>query len=635
MAFSDESPPSSAAAESNLLSISLPPSPHEDSPPPPLYLSRSHSLTPRSSQPSRLSRFAPRQPGRKKKSSQRRRRGVLIWSALLAFFFLMNWWMFSRLQDPMSLPRRAGPGLGFLKRSVSNSSLSLKDQLHNLARRKRPHKVMLSRLRALAAHALAEAERKPEPLDLWKEPVDPTTSWKPCADKCNWEPCEGKNGYILVSANGGINQQRVAICNAVAIARLLNSTLVIPKFLYNSVWRDVSQFSNIYQEDYFINYLKNDIHIVKQLPLELQSLDLEAIGSLVTDAELAKESKPSFYLKKILPILLKNGVVHFVGFGNRLSFDPIPFELQRLRCRCNFHALKFENKIQETGALIIKRMHGNRPEPSLLEQNILGEYANKSIEVKGKKKRKNSKYLAVHLRFEMDMAAYSMCYFGGGREEEEELEIYRQIHFPALTNLRKTTKVPSAVHLRAEGQCPLTPEEAVLMLAALGFKRSTNIYIAGAEIYGGKSRMAAIRHLYPKISTKETLLSQSEIRPFLNFSSQLAALDFIACAASDAFAMTDSGSQLSSLVQGMRMYFGENNLPSIRPNKRRLASIFSKNTTIEWKEFEDRVRKLIKQTKQVHDRPVARSVYRHPRCAECMCKVENNNNNNLIVENKG
>ncbi|KAJ3700640.1 hypothetical protein LUZ61_004345 [Rhynchospora tenuis] len=645
MAFPDNPSPSTSAysGEPHLQSIQMPPSPREESS---NYVSRSHtsSSSPRTSprgfvsQPSRLSvsssssspsgsalsRFAPRQSAKRKKSlvAQRRRKGILIWSAVLAFFFLMNWWMFSRLQDPASHPRRVG--LDFLRRtavSVSNSSSILKDHLHNLTKSKRPHKVMLSRLRALAAHALAEAERKPEPLDLWRETLEPTTSWKPCADQCSREAIGGNNGYILVSANGGINQQRVAICNAVAIARLLNATLVIPKFLYNSVWKDVSQFSDIYQEEYFINYLKDDIRIVKELPVELQSLDLEAVGSLVTDSEVIKEAKPSFYVKKILPILLKNGVVHFIGFGNRLSFDPVPFELQRLRCRCNFHALRFVEKIQETGALLVKRMHGNRLNASLLERNLLGHFAEQPIIMKAKKN-KPSKYLAVHLRFEMDMAAYSMCYFGGGKEEEEELEAYREVHFPALTHLRKTTKVPSAEFLRSEGQCPLTPEEAVLMLAALGFKRSTQVYIAGAKIYGGKSRMAAIRHLYPRIATKETLLSASEIEPFRNFSSQLAALDFIACAASDAFAMTDSGSQLSSLVQGYRMYYGQGNLPSIRPNKRRLASIFSRNATIEWKEFESRVRKLIRQTKQVIERPLARSVYRHPRCTECMCKIE-------------
>lgn len=100
---------------------------------------------------------------------------------------------------------------------------------------------------------------------------------------------------------------------------------------------------------------------------------------------------------------------------------------------------------------------------------------------------------------------------------------------------------------------------------------------------------------------------------------QLAALDFIVCAASDAFAMTDSGSQLSSLVSGYRIYFGGGKMPTIRPNKRRLAAIFMKNSTIEWRVFEQRMRKAVRQTKHIMTRPVARSVYRYPRCKECMC----------------
>lgn len=103
---------------------------------------------------------------------------------------------------------------------------------------------------------------------------------------------------------------------------------------------------------------------------------------------------------------------------------------------------------------------------------------------------------------------------------------------------------------------------------------------------------------------------------------QLAALDFIGCAAADVFSMTDSGSQLSSLVSGYRIYYGGGLLPTIRPNKRRLASIFSKNITIEWEDFRDRVRKAVKESKRVQVRPKARSVYRHPRCPECMCSVD-------------
>ncbi|KAL6861321.1 hypothetical protein ACP4OV_017021 [Aristida adscensionis] len=564
------------------------------------------------------------QRGRRRQQQQQRRgwrrpRRLLAWGALVAFFLVMNWWMFSRLQAPAARPhfrlRRHPP-----RAPGANSSLSTLEEVAGATKGKRPHRVMLTRLLALAAHALAEAETRPEPKDLWKEPIN-ATMWRPCSDQRDWEASEGTNGYIMISANGGINQQRVAICNAVTISRLLNATLVIPKFLYSNVWLDKSQFGDIYQEDYFINYLKSDIHVVKDLPVELQSLDLEAIGSLVNDTDVMKEAKPSVYVKKILPILLKNRVVHFIGFGNRLSYDPIPSDLQmnRLRCRCNFHALRFVHKIQETGALLLERLHGHRSQPLPLEDNLLGQFAIKSFS-KGNLSTA-SKYLAVHLRFEIDMVAYSLCYFGGGKDEEDELEAYRQIHFPALTELKKTIKLPSAGFLRSEGKCPLAPEEAVLMLAAIGFKRSTNIYIAGAEIYGGKQRMAAISRLYPALVTKETLLSPSELEPFRNFSSQLAALDFIACAAADAFAMTDPGSQFSSLVQGYRMYYGGGDLPTIRPNKRRLASILVKNATIEWKEFETRVRKLIQQTKQVHERPIARSIFRHPRCQDCMCRT--------------
>lgn len=62
------------------------------------------------------------------------------------------------------------------------------------------------------------------------------------------------------------------------------------------------------------------------------------------------------------------------------------------------------------------------------------------------------------------------------------------------------------------------------MLAALGFKRKTHIFVAGSQIYGGQSRLAALTSLYPNLVTKEKLLSSTELEPFLNFSSQVIAL---------------------------------------------------------------------------------------------------------------
>lgn len=102
---------------------------------------------------------------------------------------------------------------------------------------------------------------------------------------------------------------------------------------------------------------------------------------------------------------------------------------------------------------------------------------------------------------------------------------------------------------------------------------------------------------------------------------QLAALDFIACATADVFAMTDSGSQLSSLVSGFRTYYGNGQAPILRPNKKRLAAILSENSTIRWNDFENRVRKMIEEGQRVRVRGFGRSIYRQPRSPECMCRT--------------
>ncbi|MED6191843.1 hypothetical protein PIB30_004504 [Stylosanthes scabra] len=57
-----------------------------------------------------------------------------------------------------------------------------------------------------------------------------------------------------------------AICNAVAVAGYLNATLVIPNFRYHSVWKDPSKFKDIFDQEYFINILKNDVWVVESVP---------------------------------------------------------------------------------------------------------------------------------------------------------------------------------------------------------------------------------------------------------------------------------------------------------------------------------------------------------------------------------
>lgn len=42
-----------------------------------------------------------------------------------------------------------------------------------------------------------------------------------------------------------------------------------------------SQFGDIYQEKHFLKIMKDEVDLVKELPPDLKSVDIEAIGSLV------------------------------------------------------------------------------------------------------------------------------------------------------------------------------------------------------------------------------------------------------------------------------------------------------------------------------------------------------------------
>ncbi|AQL03799.1 growth regulator [Zea mays] len=519
----------------------------------------------------------------------------------------------------------------FRNAAISRNFRGLQELKQSIVRREPVEQIMHARLLQMATSALTKNGSESEDFALWEEPYKQARKWKPCAAKhslADEDPDdETNNGFVLVSANGGLNQQRVAVCNAVVVAALLNATLVVPRFLYSSVWKDTSQFGDIYQEDYFVKYMKNDVRIVKELPARLRSLDLEAIGSQITDMEISKEADPSEFVKSILPILEQNGVVHFLGFGNRLGFDSVPVHLQRLRCRCNFHALKFVPELQRAGSVLVQRLRqvgGMQTEmdKQLFGNNMLDQaFAEKDDGADtGTGTATPNRYLALHMRFEEDMVAYSLCEFGGGEEERRELQAYRETHFPTLA-LRSRNTTVSPEEQRSLGRCPLTPEEAGLVLSALGYDRRTFIYVAGSQIYGGTPRLRPLTRLYPNLVTKEDTLTADELAPFKNFSSRLAALDFIACASADVFAVTDSGSQLSSLVSGYRIYHGRGRAPTLHPNRKRYAQVLSEEGSIAWGGFQKRVRQMVDEYKRVSPRPRGRSVYRQPRTPGCMCRA--------------
>ncbi|CAN1748251.1 O-fucosyltransferase 29 [Linum perenne] len=205
-------------------------------------------------------------------------------------------------------------------------------------------------------------------------------------------PQRASNGYLLIAASGGLNQERTGITDAVVVARFLNATLVVPELDHQSYWKDDSDFVDIFDVDWFISYLAKDVTIVKRVPDKvMRSMDKPPYTMRVP-----RKSPPEYYMDQVLPILLRRKVLQLTKFDYRLGYE-LDEELQRLRCRVNYHALRFTKPIREIGQKIVMKM-----------------------------KTMATRFIAIHLRFEPDMLAFSGCYFGGGDKERYELSQIRK-----------------------------------------------------------------------------------------------------------------------------------------------------------------------------------------------------------------
>ncbi|KAL5055403.1 hypothetical protein RYX36_036085 [Vicia faba] len=59
------------------------------------------------------------------------------------------------------------------------------------------------------------------------------------------------NQYLSIATSGGLNKQRTGITYVVVVARILNATLVVPKLDQRSCWKDSSNFSKIFDVNWF------------------------------------------------------------------------------------------------------------------------------------------------------------------------------------------------------------------------------------------------------------------------------------------------------------------------------------------------------------------------------------------------
>lgn len=396
------------------------------------------------------------------------------------------------------------------------------------------------------------------------------------------------NGFLKVSCNGGLNQMRAAICDMVTVARLLNLTLVVPELDKTSFWADPSNFEDIFNVRHFIDSLRDEVRIVRRLPKKY----IRKYGYNPMEMPPVSWSNEKYYLQQILPLFSKHKVLHFNRTDARLANNGIPFDLQKLRCRVNFQGLRFTPKIETLGYKLVRILQEKGP------------------------------FVALHLRYEMDMLAFSGCTHGCSIEEAEELKRLRY----AYPWWREKEIVSE--ERRSQGLCPLTPEETAVVLQALGIDKDTQIYIAAGEIYGGQKRLAALRAAFPRIVRKEMLLDPAELQLFQNHSSQMAALDFMVSTASDIFIPTYDGN-MAKVVEGHRRYLGFKK--SILLDRKILVGLLNMhhNGTLSFNEFAVAVQLAHKKRmgqptrrRVIADKPKEEDYfYANPQ--ECLCEGTN------------
>ncbi|KAL5724640.1 O-fucosyltransferase 13 [Ranunculus cassubicifolius] len=341
-------------------------------------------------------------------------------------------------------------------------------------------------------------------LDIWS--VGRIVQWRPCKWWLQGHftalPAQ-TNGYIRLDCYGGLNQMRRDLCDGVGVARLLNATLVLPKFEVAAYWNESSGFTDVFDADYFIEEMKGFVTVVKNLPEEIASREPIRV-------DCSKRKEHFDYIETVLPALLEHHYISITPAASQRR-DRYPIYAKAALCQGCYKALRLTEALEKKGSELLDAI----PKP----------------------------FMSLHLRFEPDMVAYSQC-------EYHNLSNLSMKAIISAQGERKPWTGETARIWRKRGKCPLTPNETTLVLRALSIPKNTTIYLAAGD---GIMEIDGLKSIYSNVYTKSTLLSGED---FTNMHGNTkAALDYYVSINSDAYVATYFGN-MDKMVSAMRAYKG-------------------------------------------------------------------------------
>ncbi|GFY83576.1 O-fucosyltransferase family protein [Actinidia rufa] len=323
----------------------------------------------------------------------------------------------------------------------------------------------------------------------------------------------------------------------VAVAKLMNATLVLPTLDHESFWTDPRGFKDIFDWKHFIRALKDDILVVESLPPKFTHvkpalkapiswskarIQSERLGSSVlkylspvVPMHCQQQDIYGFYRRQMLASLKKHKVVKFTHTDSGLANNILSSSIQWLRCRAMYLALQYTEEIEELRRALANRLRNN-----------------------------SERYIALHLNTKGYACFYRL---------QSQSKLIRD-RAASETQVQSETLEGEADQWRRMMVPRGAPREAAVFLEAIGYPSATKIYIVAGEIYGHKG-LEALCAKYSNIYGHSTLATEEELKPFKRLHNQLAALDYIVALESDVFVYTYDRN-MAKAVRGRRIFEG-------------------------------------------------------------------------------